>query len=1363
MMIILCLTMLTGLIWAQGFESFDNFPVSDLPYYYTSSFTGEDGSTWNYVRARGDYQISGNAPMLGKDQNPRSQLYSGIIDGGIGSLSFDYMQAFSTDVNLSVMVNDVLVANVSSSDQQGVILQSGNLSVNVAGDFVLKFINADSGDGQVVIDNISWTGYSGTPTPAIILQQTSLSDFSYTEGQGPSAAQDFYVMAVNLSENLHLAAPADFELSLSPDSGYSNTLEISEVGSAVQHTAIFVRLKSDLIAGLYQDQLVQLSSAGAQSRQLSLCAEVYPQMTGDGYFVDLEGPGETKGAYASGDVTLSGKNWNFTEALIGTDAADFKNGLRSIRLRGYGISAITMLEDKEDGLGNLSFLYRRYGSDSQVEWIVEYSSDAGQSWNQIDSAFTAPASGDVIRFSQDVNVPGAVRIRIRQASATGTSNRRLNIDDILLTDYTAPLDPQLSLDPASLSGFEYNFGEGPSPSQSFTLSAWYLSSTLVLSAGSAYEISLSTASGYTGELSLTPVSGTIGPTQIWVRLKADLPVGNYNQVVAAESSGLETQHLDLSGSVAAMQIPDAPNALPATDLTPHSFVANWQASANAQDYYLDVYTYSSAPNETEDLFISEYIEGSSYNKAIEIFNGTGSQVDLSDYQLQLYSNGAASASSSMDLQGLLEHQNVFTLAHGSADGDILAVADATNSNVINFNGDDAVALYKVSTQSYVDIFGVIGDDPGSAWTADSGFSTQDKTLVRNQSVSSGVSQNPTGTGAEAFTTLATEWDLYPQDNFSFLGYHNISRQDIYYVSGYQNLPVGNVTSYPVSGLEADTQYFYVVRAANIYGSSEDSNEISVATSALAAPSIQARDLDGSVAQNSIQLEWIPGNGAQRLVKINTANFFSDPIDGNSYPANSVYSGSGQQVIYNDATQYPEGIAYNGVLVENLQPNTTYYFRIYEYNGSGSQTLYLTTTATDNPSAFTTLEANFTGYYADIDGFGTVLQDQLHNLLRTTHSTEYSYDALWDQLRYTDEDPNNTNNIIEIYTGWSVPKYHSGGSTTEWNREHTWSKSHGDFGDIRPAGTDLHHLRPCDATVNSSKGNKDFDNGGNEYVDSSPYPGYSGNTACYTTSTTWEPRPEEKGDVARMMMYMAMRYEGTDTFYDLELVDYSDSSPSGQPYYGKLSTLLAWHEQDPPDDWEDRRNERIWERQGNRNPFIDHPEFAQMLWTPYPQGSTTISTTGFTATWSQPISGQGYYLQVATDSLFSSFVSGYANYNAGTSTQAQLSGLEEGTTYYYRLRTFFGSGYSMYSPFASVTTDFPDPVATTLTLEIIDSAVVLNLTPVAGATAYQILAAENPDGTFSEVTSEGNFTGTTIWTSPVADIPRRFYKAFALWD
>src|SRR5690606_663812 len=95
----------------------------------------------------------------------------------------------------------------------------------------------------------------------------------------------------------------------------------------------------------------------------------------------------------------------------------------------------TMLEDKADGLGEITFLYRRYGTDAQVDWRVEYSDDQGATWNQVGSDFTSPANDDVQMFSEEVNVEGAVRIRIIRATQSGTANRRLNIDDIQLTDY----------------------------------------------------------------------------------------------------------------------------------------------------------------------------------------------------------------------------------------------------------------------------------------------------------------------------------------------------------------------------------------------------------------------------------------------------------------------------------------------------------------------------------------------------------------------------------------------------------------------------------------------------------------------------------------------------------------------------------------------------------------------------------------------------------------------------------------------------------------------------------------------------------------------------------------------------------------
>ncbi len=227
-----------------------------------------------------------------------------------------------------------------------------------------------------------------------------------------------------------------------------------------------------------------------------------------------------------------------------------------------------------------------------------------------------------------------------------------------------------------------------------------------------------------------------------------------------------------------------------------------------------------------------------------------------------------------------------------------------------------------------------------------------------------------------------------------------------------------------------------------------------------------------------------------------------------------------------------------------------------------------------------------GYYDSAAGLNeTALKNALHNIIN--NHTEYSYDDLRDFiLENTDEDPNNSNNIILLYSGRSQAKSTFGGNPDDWNREHVWAKSHGDFDTNPPEGTDAHHLRPTDASVNSSRGNLDFDNGGNQHSEA---------TGCYYDSDSWEPRDAVKGDVARMILYMAVRYEGDNGELDLEVVDYVNSSPTGQPLHGKLSTLLMWNNEDTVDAFEANRNEVIYGYQNNRNPFIDHPEYVDMIW------------------------------------------------------------------------------------------------------------------------------------------------------------------------
>lgn len=226
----------------------------------------------------------------------------------------------------------------------------------------------------------------------------------------------------------------------------------------------------------------------------------------------------------------------------------------------------------------------------------------------------------------------------------------------------------------------------------------------------------------------------------------------------------------------------------------------------------------------------------------------------------------------------------------------------------------------------------------------------------------------------------------------------------------------------------------------------------------------------------------------------------------------------------------------------------------------------------------------TTYYSPAIGkTGTVLKATLNDII--ANHTKLSYDAVWEALRNTDEDPNNTNNVILLYTGRSQSKLTNGGDVNDWNREHVYAKSHGNFGTTAGAGTDLHHLRPTDVSVNSSRGNLDFDAGGTYHSEA---------TLCKYDSDSWEPRDSVKGDVARMLFYMSVRYEGENGEVDLELNNLTNNTTA--PYMGKLSVLLQWNIQDPVDDFERTRNNVIYNNyQHNRNPFIDHPEWANSIW------------------------------------------------------------------------------------------------------------------------------------------------------------------------
>src|SRR5262245_7259195 len=193
-----------------------------------------------------------------------------------------------------------------------------------------------------------------------------------------------------------------------------------------------------------------------------------------------------------------------------------------------------------------------------------------------------------------------------------------------------------------------------------------------------------------------------------------------------------------------------------------------------------------------DLFFSEYIEGTGFNKAVEIFNGTGAAVDLAagGYTLELYSNGSPTVSQSVGLTGTVADGDVFVVSRADADPVLVAQADQLAPAVANWNGDDAVVLRKAGAP--LDVIGQIGVDPGTEWGTGL-TSTADNTLRRIATISAGDAD-----GTNAFDPAA-EWEGFAVNTLDGFGSHTFDpgggNQPIAVTCG---APLSTVAGTPVS-------------------------------------------------------------------------------------------------------------------------------------------------------------------------------------------------------------------------------------------------------------------------------------------------------------------------------------------------------------------------------------------------------------------------------------------------------------------------------------------------------------------------------------------------------------------------------------
>jgi len=658
-----------------------------------------------------------------------------ISTGGVSTFSIDirrwdgspspsYNLEYSTDGGsnwtLVSAINNTTLDN--SSDWK-----TFNGTINSSNNNILIRLVATGTTERIHVDNFVWNNYSGGGNPTTSLPTfnpplgtyystqnveiscaTEASTIYYTtNGIDPTDASTEYTDPIELSSTTTIKAIA-----------YAEGYDPSEVATAV-YTFPTINDISDistLRAGATDGTVYRLTGEAVLTYQSASRNAKYIQDATGAILID---------DYSS-NISTTYSLYDGITGIVGT-LSTFNSMLQFVPVTdpGAATSNGNTVTPVEVTLVNLDASYQ-----AKLVKILDVTiSGTGNFASSTNYTITdASGSGTLRTVYYDLNYIGQPIPSFSQ-NLTGVVRQSDTTMELVPRDSTdfeeiVPEEPTILISPETLTDFSYIEGDGPSTEKSFTVSGLNLTDDISITPPTNYEISTGTAGSFvaTNPITLTQSGGTVGETTINVRLKAGLSVGDYNnETITASSTDADSKTVTCSGSVS----PEPPK-----------------------------------------LFFSEYIEGSSNNKAIEFYNGSSQSVNLSNVKVILFSNGSASPSTTWSGSGTLEPKQVYVLYNSSAVEGISSKGDES-SGVTNFNGDDALGLYY--NDALIDVFGTIGTDPGSAWdVAGTSGATADKTLVRKETVTSG---NTDWSSSAGTNSSDSEWIVYDQDTFDYLGSH----------------------------------------------------------------------------------------------------------------------------------------------------------------------------------------------------------------------------------------------------------------------------------------------------------------------------------------------------------------------------------------------------------------------------------------------------------------------------------------------------------------------------------------------------------------------------------------------------------------